>query len=475
MALPVDRFITPEQTFEGLYRYSGRLEQNRLRDEQLRKEAEAKRFASDKYFANYLDPKDRFTGTKADPIIAEILADAISQAHQLSARGATDNEIFMAITPLVNRANEYQMKAKQIQAQKKQALEVLGKQKGIDPLKFSSEFDDEVFMETDPRTGGKKMKDLSLIDPSKNYADLVLQKREVFTPQGFDEYLSQSKASSTKLTTKLTDSKKGMRSAKIAISAPEYMEPVIENGVFQKRFQPRYEVYTDEGQPVMEPEFDMNGKPVIGSNGKQSMTPIKMVTKPDWDNLLRNPGTGGYIRQEVRKYANQLGVDPQSPQAEHFGRALAWRLMDESTFSKGTYSEESETKQQPIIINNGSGSGSKTVQPIDLTEYDFVEGKGKDITPLMGGVKVTPIGIKGDSFRAEKVYFDPVTKRVTLKEFGKGEETKMSLQSFLQNIKTSNPGTDMKFLEGLSTSIGGGAVPKTENKSKPKKDPLGIL
>lgn len=476
MALPVDRFITNEQDFAGLYRYSGRLEQNRLRQEQEKQAAAGRKAASDKYFANYLDPKERFTGTMADPVITDKLAKALDQAFELSSKGATDNEIFMAITPLVNDANEYTQKAKAIQAQKKQALDIVGKRKGVDVIKFSNEFDDEVFMETDPKTGVKKMKELSMVDPSQNYADKVLNTRDVFNTEGFDEFISKSKSVTGILSTKLTDAKKGMRAVKLSVTAPEYMEPVIVNGVFQQKFQPRHEVFTDNGEVVEEPEFDIDGNPVIGSNGQQSKTPVKMVTKDDWLPLLRNPGTGAYLRQEVKKYANKLGVDPSGPQAEHFGRALAWKLIDQSTQSRGTYSEAVEQKAQPIIINNNnSGTTSKIPTQIDLREYPDVAGGGKDITNLMQGVKVTGLP-NGKTLLAEKVYYNPINQRVTFKEYaerdesgaiitGGGEKT-VSLTTFLQNIKSNNPGTDMKFLEGLRNPITGAAPTPDSPKSK---------
>lgn len=476
MALPVDRFITPEQTFEGLYRYSGRLEQNRLRQEQEKQAAAGRKAASDKYFANYLDPKDRFTGTMADPEIAKQLGEALDEAFMLSSKGATDNEIFMAITPRVNRVNEYTQKAQQIQAQKKQALDILGKRKGVDVMKFSNEFDDEVFMETDPKTGVKKMRDIGIIDPSQNYVDKVLATRDIFNTEGFDEYISKSKSVTGNLSTKLTDGKKGMRAVKLSVTAPEYMQPVVVDGVFQQKFEPRHELFTDNGETVYQPEFDIEGKPVIGSNGQQSKVPVKMVTKEDWGPLLRNASTGSYLRQEVKKYAKELGVDPSGPQAEHFGRALAWKLIDESTQSRGTYSEAVEQKAAPIIINNsGSGSSSKTPQQIDLTEYPDVTGGGKDITNLMQGIKVTGLPT-GKTLLAEKVVFNPVTQKVTFKEYaerdpvtqqiitGGGEKT-VSLTTFLQNIKSNNPGTDMKFLEGLRNPITS-AAPKPTTKTK---------
>jgi hypothetical protein len=251
--------------------------------------------------------------------------------------------------------------------------------------------------------------------------------------------------------------------------------PVVENGVFKQKFEPRHEVFTDNGEVVYEPEFDIEGNPVLGSNGQQSKTPVKMVTKEDWGPLLRNAGTGAYLRQEVKKYANKLGVDPAGPQAEHFGRALAWKLIDESTQSRGTYSEAVDQRAAPIIINNNSGSTTKPPAQIDLREYPDVAGGGKDITNLMQGIKVTGLP-NGKTLLAEKVYYNPVNQKVTFKEYaerdesgaiitGGGEKT-VSLTTFLQNIKSNNPGTDMKFLEGLRNPITGAAPIPDKPKGK---------
>lgn len=477
MALPVDRFITPEQDFAGLYRYSGRLEQNRLRQEQEKQAAAGRKAASDKYFANYLDPKERFTGTMADPVISDKLAKALDQAFELSSKGATDNEIFMAITPLVNDANEYTQKAKAIQAQKKQALEVLGKQKGVDPLKFSSEFDDEVFMETDPKTGVKKMRELSMIDPSQNYVDKVMSTRDIYNTEGFDDYIAKSKSVTGNLSTKLTDAKKGMRAVKLNITAPEYMVPVVENGVFKQKFEPRHEVFTDNGEVVYEPEFDIEGNPVLGSNGQQSKIPVKMVTKEDWGPLLRNAGTGAYLRQEVKKYANKLGVDPAGPQAEHFGRALAWKLIDESTQSRGTYSEAVEQKLTPqprITVNVNNGSDTQKVNDIYGRidkEVQRLKDYGEDKTP--GNI------LDAD---AQSVILDFVNK-------GRGEGDKLLIEDIRitkspkgellvfdteGNLKTTLPkvGTNLKVQPSVKEKR---EVIKEGDKPSHKKDPLGIL
>lgn len=78
MALPVDRFVTPEQDFAGLREVGDSMQGGRLLEErkqenlrQEEKERMGKTAASMRYFANYLDPKDRYTGTYYDPKMNE--------------------------------------------------------------------------------------------------------------------------------------------------------------------------------------------------------------------------------------------------------------------------------------------------------------------------------------------------------------------------------------------------------------------
>ena len=349
MALPVDRFITPEQNFEGLYRYSGRLEQNRLRQEQEKQAAAGRKAASDKYFANYLDPKERFTGTMADPVITDKLAKALDQAFELSAKGATDNEIFMAITPLVNDANEYTQKAKAIQAQKKQALEVLGKQKGIDPLKFSSEFDDEVFMETDTKTGVKKMRELSTVDPSQNYADAVLKNRDIYTPEGFDEYVAKAGKNTTLEDTWVYGKDKSARRTKVEMTMPSFMMSDKDEREAHVDFVPKYEIATD-GDNVVMGEF-------MGQDGAKTKAPVRMVTNEVFNDLPVS--AKAYLRQEVRRLAKEKGVDLNAAQSENLAKAIAYDELKNSGKQYSTLKEVQVQKAAPaprVTVNvNGSG------------------------------------------------------------------------------------------------------------------------
>lgn len=116
-----------------------------------------------------------------------------------------------------------------------------------------------------------------------------------------------------------------------------------------------------------------------------------------------------------------------------------------------------EPRQPYISVGGGNSSNNGR---IDLRDpiYKDVDG-GKDITVLMQGVKVTGLP-SGKSLLANSVVFDPATKKVTYQEYidekddrGNYPKKTVSLTTFLQNIKTNNPGIDMKFLEGLWNPI----------------------
>lgn len=357
MATPlnVDRFVTPEQTFEGLDRVSSTLERKGYRDEQMRlrqeerdQNAEAKRAASSRFFANYLDPKDRFTGTKFDPKVYSLLNEAKNQAYELAKKGANDTDILAAINPMVAKTDEYVQKAKQINEQKKAALTILKEQKGIDPIKFADEFDDEVFFETDPTTGQKKERDLNTIDPSSNYADVVLKNRPVYTNQGFDEFVGKSGKDTVVEDVSVYDRNRAMRRTKAEITKPSFMISEKDSRGAHIGFVPEYDIASDGDQPLMH-DF-------MTSEGIKETAPVRMVT----DEVFRSisPASKAYLRQEAIKYAKENNIDPSDARVENFAKALAYDELKRSAKQYSTLKEVSVQKAPPIIINNRGGSGS---------------------------------------------------------------------------------------------------------------------
>ena len=140
------------------------------------------------------------------------------------------------------------------------------------------------------------------------------------------------------------------------------------------------------------------------------------------------------------------------------------------------YAEEQEINYQqkiadrPVHVSVHTGS-TKDTPKIDLRDYKDVEGDSKNITDLMRGVKVTGLP-NGSSLLAESVIFNPNKKTITYKEYTDKKDATpktVSLQKFLQDIKTLNPQLDMKFLEGLWNPIMGQA-PIEEPVKQPVKN-----
>lgn len=473
MPIDVQRFITPEQKFEGLYNLADRQEAKNLRQEQAKKDAEAKKYASDKYFTNYLDPKDRFTGTAYDPVTNKMLSDALNQAYDLSSKGVGDNEIFTAIAPLVNKVNEYSQKAKMYTERKKEALSLVDKESAIDKKALAAEMDRLAFYDDNG-----KLKDIGEFDPTLDYWDVAVQQNpdRVMTDFGVEDFAKSSPRQTKVEDFTVINSRGGREKRKVEVNATDWSVPEQENGVFTGKIVPKYDEALDDGEKIYH-NFD-DGK------GGIVKAPVRLLDVETFNNTLKDPRIANWLRGQVSRsikgYTDQNGeqLKMDSPQAEAVARALMYDAL--KTKTPGTYKHVQEQKETPIRIYNNSGGGSsKTAAPIDLTEYPDVEGNGKDITNLMQGVKVTGLP-SGKTLLAEKVAYNPDTKKVTFTEYtSRNEQTgemeggrtqTVGLKTFLQNIKTNNPGTDMKFLEGLWNPVTG-KQPKQEEPKQKEEQP----
>lgn len=341
MAVNPQGFVTPEQDFRGLYNLSNNLEQKKLRDEELQRQRQGKKSASDKYFTNYLDPKDRFTGTKFDPEVNKLLGEALKQAYDLSSTGADDTEIFTAISPLVNKVNDYSQKAMAVNAQKKQAVEFLKGQKGIDINKFSTAFDDAVFNEVDG-SGNKKMRELSQIDPNYNYIDQVLKDGDIYNAEGFDDYVSKSGKNTTVEDVSVYNKDKSMRRTKAEMTMPSFMVSEKDERGAHTGFVPQYDIATDGEQPVLH-DF-------LNEEGITESAPVRLVTQDVFNSLP--PNTKAYLRQEAKKYAQEKKIDISSPQVENFAKALAYDELKRSAKQYSTLKELQVQKAAPTVIHN---------------------------------------------------------------------------------------------------------------------------
>jgi hypothetical protein len=119
--------------------------------------------------------------------------------------------------------------------------------------------------------------------------------------------------------------------------------------------------------------------------------------KDDWDMLLDNKAAAMYLRQEIRKYAKEIGVDPNSTQAINFGKTLGWDMLNRSSKGSSTFSEVVEKKDAPIVINDNRGSGGKGGSDAIIRDvYNEIDSKLKKGAGMFRQGETTPAG---DTYR----------------------------------------------------------------------------
>lgn len=463
MAVDVSRFVTPEQSFDGLSQLTDNMEKRAYRDEQLAYQREGKRAATAKGVTDYLNPKDFLTGTNYDPEIVKQLNEALQEGMALASKGADTPTIMMALGAKVNRISEYSTKAKLLDGGIKSSLARLKPYKGFNVDAIEQEAKKSAFYDEDG-----KLKDISKVDPSEDHVTRVLElfPERVTTAAGLDDFVAKTpmQEASKELQTMYMGRK---RNVKYDAKTPFWMDVATdEKGetALDKNGNP---IGLDVVGSVLK---DDNGAPIVNPETSQ---PYKVMDKARFDAIVKhNPDINHFLRGQVRAHFQEIGAEKMpaegSPQWEMMARAIMFdelKTRDKSYFK----TRDLETKTAPATrIEFGlspypvkTSSGKKGEGSIDLTDYPDAPGGGKNITELMQGVKVTGLP-DGKTLLAESVVYNPKNQTITFKEytnrndkgvFGSVKVPKtVSLTKFLQDIKTNNPSLDMKFLEGLRTA-----------------------
>jgi hypothetical protein len=353
MALDLQGFTTPEQSFAGLFHLAHDLRDDKARKEREAQQSRAMKATSGKFLADYLDPKDFLTGTNYDPLRTQRVADLMEEGMSLINKdGVTENSMLMAaLAPKVNKLIQEGEVIKAAESQRKQAMDLLKDKKGINKQKFNDAFKDYVFYETD-ENGQKKLKDISQLDPSKNYADEVLRTQDVYDATGFDDWIQKSGKEVREKDVKLTDEKGGMKQTKIAYTSPQMIKPEVdERGVFTGEFVPEYENLYRDGKPVVD---IFNGKKGI----------VRGISKDVWD-FGMIPGAKAFALQEARNDAKRLGIPVSDPRVEDHARAIAYDITKASAKQHSTFREVVAEKMAPAPkynINVNTGTPAQTIE-----------------------------------------------------------------------------------------------------------------
>lgn len=481
MAIETSRFVIPENRFEALNVAAEGLRQDKARKDeeaqlqyQRQQSNEAKKLATAKFLEGYYDPKDHLSGTIYDDQVTKQILDLRNEAQNMVNQGVSDpNMITAAIAPKANRLFQYSQTAKYINDNLDKQLQNIPANSGYIKDKLRQRALDAAF-----KDDKGQLKDITTIDPDIDWIGEAVKRypKDVTNNTGLNEFIQKVPKGTQLIDAKTYNSRGGFTRKKLKVTAPEFMQlDIDERGNETRELVPKFELAMDDENPIIHP-FE-------GKDGKIVNAQVRLVDENVFKQILAsNPSYADNLRGQVMEvlgqYKNKDGseIDINSPQATNVARALLYD--DLKNLRPGTVEDVVETKPTQIKVYNTSGGSKKEVEKIDLTEYRDVPGEGKDITDLMGGVKISSLP-DGKSFLAEKVHYNPATQKVRFIEYvSKDEQGKYgtpkwkesSLTKFIQDVKTMNPGTDMKFLEGLRNPITGAkAETSSEYEIKGKK------
>jgi hypothetical protein len=444
MALPINGFVTPEQDFRGLSEVTQRVDYNKRQEqadrEQKRREDEVKAgktAASVRYFTNYLDPKDYYTGTKFDPVNNKMLGDALAQAYDLANKGASEAEISTAIMPLVGKINKYTTAGKTYSEQKKEILSRAGKIEGIDADALSDAMDRIAFP-----TNERGEVDVDKFNPNENYADRALREGDVYTNKAIDSFVSKAGKETMLESLKVRDSRGGIRSTKAKVTMPSFMMREESPTGEHIDFVPKYDIATDGDSAIMH-------------NFGQQEAAVRMVTDDVFNSLP--PQAKAYFVQEVRKLSK--GQTPiNSVQAYNLAKAIAY---DELKQSGKQFSLLEEQKQELAPVYKSYNTTNVNMPGVPTEVVNNIYGRIKKAVQenqkssgMFGVFKSRKLGVQKMNVDEQNLIVDFINKSYPDKNKATANdlEVKESSNGELE-IYNANTGNILGKLPQLGTNL----------------------
>lgn len=338
MPIDVSGFVSKPQEFGGFYQAADTLERRKLRDQQLAQQKEGRVAATSKFLTDYLDPKDRLTGTNYDPEIVNQLQDTLQEGAALAAKGASTADILMALGPKVNKINEYSTKAKAIIQNIKSQLEKIKGYGGYNIAALEDEAKKRAFQD---EKGG--LKDISTVDPNTNWITETIKTAPelVTTGAGLDEFVKKT-PSATYSRTAQTSYAGRTKNVKYEATHPFWEDLAMDE---------KGQVAVDAaGNPI---GLDVVGTTVVGDDGKplinpETKKPYRAMDREHFSAIMEhNPDVADYVRGQVNKHFKEAGAEkiPEegSPQWEMMARSVLWEEL--KTRSKSSFKTIEQEKQ----------------------------------------------------------------------------------------------------------------------------------
>lgn len=375
MAIDVSGFVSKPEQFEGLYQAGQTVQRLEAEERQLAQQREAKQLATSKFLTDYLDPKDRLTGTNYDPEIVKQLNQTLQEGAALASKGASTADIMMALGPKVNRINEYSTKAKLINQNIKSQLDKVKAYGGYNIAALEDEAKKMAFQDEKGQ-----LKDISLVDPSTNWITEVTTKRPelVTTGAGLDQFVTKTPMSETERSIQTAYAGR-TRNVKYQAKAP-FWEDLARDDKGQL-------ILDAAGNPI---GMDVISSPIMGDSGEpildpKTKKPFRAIGEDAFNAIMQhNPDIADYIRGQVNTSFRQAGAKeiPKegSPQWDMKARNI---LYDElKTRSKSSFKTIDQQKESGAAVKVEIGQSPEMLQAT-RNYYDATrkQGGGADKVP----------------------------------------------------------------------------------------------
>lgn len=480
--LNLDGFVTPEQSFGGLYNVSNKLQENRLRSQQEQQRNDANKASMSKFLTDYADPKAHLSGSPTDPLVTQGFSKILEEGMDLinKNKGLTNDMLIMALSPKVSKLATYASKAKVIKGQIDEGLKNINENSGYIKSKLSEEARRSAFYNED----GTLKEDFDAIDDSKNWiGETIMNKPDLVTNnKGLDEWIKGNKmmANSNEITE--WNNRGGKVKRKVKTTAYDWAVPEVDEktGTHTRGFVPLYDKAIDGDEEIIG-EFD-DGK------GGIVKAPVRLLDEGLFKSILANSdGTADWVRGQVMKaikdgkHTDKNGnlISLNSPQANNLGRMI---LYDELK-KRGLGGMENEVENKPTQIKvfaprSGGGSGgsqksqeqAETENNLHKTLDDIApDDNGRlDVSTLLNGIKF--VNKYNDQVVINSGKYDPVKKDFVI-QTDKGEEV-IPYHKLVTLAENSNSGREIKWMKGFKTYSRSG---NANNKKEEKEEKLGFV
>lgn len=361
--LDIKGFVTPEQQL-NLDKLTETLTAKDAAKVKAEEASAAKKAALKKAFEGKFQTKDYLTGTVHDPHITERVFDAEQKVYDYIRQndGATLSDVELFANPIVRGIASDSETLKELERQRVRGEAYVSKIPGADPVKFNEYFKKTALLSPD----GTIPDDLSGIDITKDYGTYVLENAPIWNAGSIDNLITKAGLGKSKERVYTKDANKKVRESEIEIESPLHMKPVLDkSGEFTGKFEMPHVLYTDNGEIQQQEVIDeTTGKPKLDAQGKPVTEPIKMLELDDYEKVMQDQGSSGYIKQKIR----EVELDPDSTAGQNYGRKVAFEALNASSKAKTRFSEVKGQVAAPItkinVSTGGSGSKESDYNPI---------------------------------------------------------------------------------------------------------------